>query len=186
MMEFKQLPLTTRLFNAAMSAIVLISTIYVGYLIVFYIRSPQYTGTQRWLLVGSLVVCTLALIVFTADSYDYLMHAQRKFKIEDVRKVEVVALIALGVGLSTSALVVGLKLFVTLVPAVIIYTLLVVRPSNAEAHTQAKKTITNMRADRIENRGKQKSGGSKHSTGSKRPSGSRSSGARKSSSSRKR
>lgn len=188
MMEFKQLPLSTRLYNAGATAIILLSAIYIGYSTIAYARGTIYTGNNKLLLVAALGLCTFALVVFLADSYDFLMRGERKFKVEDVRKVEIAALLALGLGLSVSALVVGLKVFVTLVPAVAIYTLLVVRPTNAAAHADAKKTINRMRADSREARGKQKSGGAKHSSGSKRssgsrPSGSRPSGARKTSSS---
>jgi hypothetical protein len=188
MMEFKQLPLSTRLYNAGATGIMLLSAIYIGYSAFAYARSSTYAGNQKMLLVASLGLCTFALVVFLADSYDFLMRGERKFKVEDVRKVEIAALIALGLGLSVSALVVGLKVFVTLVPAVAIYTLLVVRPTNAVAHAEAKKVINKMRADSREARGRQKSGGAKHTgsakrSSSSRSSSSRSSGARKTSSS---
>ncbi len=152
MTEFKELPASQRLFRAAASAVLVISTLYCGALTYSYATGDRYTGNDRLILIVALAGATLCCIIMSADAYDFLMRGKRRYKIEDVRKVEILVLIALGLALAMSALVVGLQLFVTLVPAVAIYSLLVVRPTNEEAHAEAKKVIDRMRVEKREQR----------------------------------
>lgn len=171
MTEFKDQPLAQRLFKAAASAILLISTIYCGFQTYAAATGSRYTGNDRLILTVSLVLTTLACLVMTADAYDFLIRPARRYKLEDVRKLQMIVLIVLGGALSASALVVGAQLFMTLVPAVVIYVLLVVRPTNAEAQEQLKKQRQRTKAQRTANRGRpsaqpavkrQRRGGRKH------------------------
>lgn len=150
MTDFKDLPASQRMYRAVITGILLISTIYCGWLAYVYATNGRYSGNQLLILVLSLVGATVTCLIMTADAYDFLMRSKRRFKLEDVRKIEILVLIVLGLALAASSLVVGLRLFVTLVPAVAVYTLLIVRPTNEEAHAEAKKVINRMRVENKE------------------------------------
>jgi hypothetical protein len=172
MTEFKQLPVLQRLFRAGASAILVISMLYCGYLAYRFITGHDtfvaggnITGTDRLMIIVSLCLATVSLVVMSADAHDYLMRVERRFKLKDVRKLEIIVLIVLGLALAMSALVVGPQLFVALVPAVAIYTLMVVRPTNAEAHAEAQETIKRLRAESKQRRSAKRKTGSKSTKG---------------------
>lgn len=137
--SFKEKPAATRMFNAAASAILLVSFIYCAFQTYAAATGDRYSGNDRLILVIALALATISTLVMTADAYDYLMRGARQYKLEDVRKVEIAVLIVLGAALALSSLVVEFRLFMTLVPAVVVYTFLVVRPTNAEAQQRLEK-----------------------------------------------
>jgi O-antigen/teichoic acid export membrane protein len=172
MTEFRQLPVLQRLFRAAATAILLISMLYCGWLAYTFIAGEagaDITGTDRLVMIVSAGLATVSLVVMSADTHDYLMRAERRFKLKDVRKLEIIVLIALGLALSMSALVVGPQMFAALVPAVAIYTLLVVRPTNAEAHAEAQETIKRLRSESKERRATKRKTAPRNAKGKSKP-----------------
>lgn len=137
MIEFKNLPLGQRLFRAAALTILTGSTLYCGFLTYGYITDDPYAGWNGVILVASVALAGFACLAMTADAYDYLMRG-RHFALEDVSKLQMITLVVLGVAFAASAFVVGPKLFVTLAPAVVVYILLVVKPTNVEAQEAMK------------------------------------------------
>jgi hypothetical protein len=137
MTDFKSLPLTQRLFRALMLTILTGSTVYAVMLAYNYITDDRYAGWQATVLVASVALSAFALMAMTADAFDYLMR-ERHFSLQEVTKLEMVVLVALGIAFTASAFVVGLKLFMTFAPAVVIYILLVVKPTSVEAQEAIK------------------------------------------------
>jgi hypothetical protein len=146
--SFKDKPASTRMFNAGASAVLMLSCIYCGFQTISAATGGKYTGNNQLMLVASLALATVATLIMTADAYDFLMRGARKFKVDDVRKIELIVMIVLGLALAVSSLVVGFALFVTLVPAVVVYTFLVVRPTNAEAQARLKNERQETKARR--------------------------------------
>ncbi|HET6496656.1 MAG TPA: hypothetical protein VFH61_14960 [Thermoleophilia bacterium] len=137
MTDFKSLPLSQRLFRALMLTILTGSTVYCAFLTYKYITDDRYVGWQATLLVVTVAFTTFSLLAMTADAFDYLMR-ERHYSLEDVTKLEMVVLVVLGIAFTASAFVVGLKLFMTFAPAVVIYILLVVKPTSVEAQEAMK------------------------------------------------
>ncbi len=146
--SFKDRPASTRMFNAGATAVLLLSFSYCGFQMYGAVKGVRYTGNDQLMLVVALALATVSTLVMTADAYDYLMRGARRYKIEDVRRIEMIVLIVLGAALAISSLVVGFQLFVTLVPAVVVYTFLVVRPTNAEAQARLKNERRETKAGR--------------------------------------
>ena len=139
MTDFKSLPLTQRLFRALMLTVLTGSTLYAVVLTYNYITDDRYVGWQATVLVATVALTAFALMAMTADAFDYLMR-ERHFSLQDVTKLEMVVLVALGIAFTVSAFVVGLKLFMTFAPAVVIYILLVVKPTSVEAQEAIKNS----------------------------------------------
>jgi hypothetical protein len=132
MTEFKDLPVGQRLFRAFALTILTGSTVYAAFLTYGYIIDDRYVGWKATVLVATVALATFALLAMTADAFDYLMR-DRRYPLEDVTKLQLVVLVVLGVAFTASAFVVGLRLFMTFAPAVVIYVLFVVRPTNVAA-----------------------------------------------------
>jgi hypothetical protein len=137
MTDFKSLPLGQRLFRALMLSILTGSTVYCAWLTYNYFTDDRYVGWQGTVLVVTVAFTTFSLLAMTADAFDYLMR-ERHYSLEDVTKMEMVVLVVLGIAFTASAFVVGLKLFMTFAPAVVIYILLVVKPTSVEAQEAMK------------------------------------------------
>ncbi len=125
------------MFRAGALAILTLSCLYCFGLVVKYLIGDEFVGWNRIILVASVLISAVVCLVMVADAYDFWIRG-RSFAIADVRKLQLTALILLGLALSMSALVVKYALFMTIAPAIIIYVMLIVKPTNEAAVAQVK------------------------------------------------
>lgn len=138
MADILQLTLRQRLLRAAGLTVLTVSGIYCVMAAYQSLTGGRFDGWSRIALTAGLVFAALACFGMTADANDYWMRG-RKFTPEKTRMMQSAVLFSLVLSFLLSVFVVKTMLFLWLAPAIVIYVMLVARPSTAEAKAEAAK-----------------------------------------------
>ena len=138
MADVLQLALRQRLLRAVGLTVLTVSGIYCVMAAYQTLTGGQFAGWSRTALTAGLVFAALACFGMTADANDYWMRG-RKFTPEKARMMQSAILFSLVLSFLLSVFVVKTMLFLWLAPAIVIYVMLVARPTTAEAKAEAAK-----------------------------------------------